>query len=106
MYVDQDLHIDELKHIKQKSDQASQKDELLSKEEIKAVRAIVGHLSWISSNTCPDIAFDSCTASNYRKSPTVKYILTVDKTVDKVKRTSLTIKDLFPDLSGKMIYQK
>ena len=40
LYVDQDAYIDELKHVKLKPDQVSQKNELLSKEEIKAVRAI------------------------------------------------------------------
>ena len=74
IYVDQDAYIDELKYVKLKPDLASLKDELLSKEKIKAVRTIAGQLLWISSNTRLDIAFDCCAASNYGKSPTVKCI--------------------------------
>ena len=98
IYVDHDVYIDELKYVKLKPDRASQKDELLSKEEIKAVRAIAGQLLWISSNTRPDIAFDSCAASNYGKSPTIKCILTANKTVDRVKRTGLKL--VFLDLGN------
>ena len=98
IYVDQDAYIDELKYVKLKPDLASLKDELLSKEKIKAVRTIAGQLLWISSNTSLGIAFDCCAASNYGKSPTFKCILTAKKTVDKVKRTSLKL--VFPDLGN------
>ena len=91
IYVDQDACIDELKHVNLKSDRASQKDELLSKEEIKSVTAIARQLLWMSSNIRPYIVSDSCAASNYGNSPTVKCILTANKAVDKVKRSILKL---------------
>ena len=58
IYVDQDAYIDELKYVKLKLDRASQKDEPLGKDEIKAVRAIAGQLLMISSHSLP-VFFES-----------------------------------------------
>ena len=88
IYADQYVYIDELKHVKLKPEQALPKDELLSKDEVKSVKAVAGQLLWRCSKISPDITLDSYAASNYGKAPKVKCIATTNKAVEKVRRTS------------------
>ena len=98
IYIDQNNYIDELKTIEIESERALQKDELLNQMEKTALRRLSGQLLWITANTRPDAAFDSCCVSNYGKEPTVKNILAANKAVKKVKNTAIRI--VFPDLGN------
>jgi len=98
IYIDQDDYVCDLGHVAISNDRSLQKDASLNKKEVKALRAVSGQLLWVSSNTRPDIAFDSCAVSNYGKSPTVKNLHDANKAIDKVKKSSLKL--VFPDLGN------
>ena len=98
IFVDQNEYLEDLDTIQLSIERSKQKNEKLGKEEIKDLRALVGKLIWLSTNTRPDIAFDVCQVSNYGKSPTVSDILLANKTVEKAKKNKLRL--IFPDLGN------
>ena len=96
IFVDQDDYTNELKGIDLDRSRKLQKNELLDKHEVKELRAVAGRLLWVSSNTRPDLAYDTCVVSNYGKAPTVSSCLLANKAVQKAKKTHLKL--VFPDL--------
>ena len=46
-------------------------DEKLTNEELSQLRSISGQISWVASQTRPDVSFDSCKIANYGKNPNI-----------------------------------
>ena len=69
-----------------------EKNELLSDEEFKELRAVVGQLLWVSGQTRPDISFDTCQLSSSLKSATVEDHLRANKTIKKLKSNEVKLK--------------
>ena len=61
------------------------KDALLTEDEKRKFRSIVGQLSWISTQTRPDVAFDICELSQLYSRANVGDLVRVNKTVQRVK---------------------
>ena len=94
--VDQNSYVDSLKPVKLSTQRKAQKSEVLSSEERKMLRSISGQLLWVTSQTRPDVAYESCRVSNYGSSPTVRSLIEANKAIMKLKAQKLRLS--FPNL--------
>ena len=60
-------YISEVKEIESSKERASQRNERLTIEEARQLRRVAGQLNWASSQTRPDMAYDSCILSTSPK---------------------------------------
>ena len=67
---------------------------MLSDEEFKELRAVVGQLVWVSGQVRPDISFDTCQLSSSLKSATVEDQLRANKTTEKLKSNEVKLRFL------------
>ena len=72
----------------------SDKSRPLESKEITSLRSKIGQINWIASQSRPDLAYDSCVASNSLRKPTVGDILLINKIVRKSGGKNLHL--LFP----------
>ena len=70
------------------------------KKKKKQYRALTGQLSWVSTHTRLDIAFETCRASSTFYDAKVEDLLRLNKLVERVKRESINL--YFPRLQGIM----
>ena len=77
-------------------DKRKEKNQLLSDEEFKELRAVVGQLLWVSGHTRPDISLDTCQLSSSLKSETVEDQLRGNKTFKKLKSNEVKLR--FPNI--------
>ena len=68
------------------------KNEKLNKEEFKSYRGLTGQLSWVASNTRPDIASDVRELATRNKIATLNDIKIANKILKKVKLQDVYIK--------------
>ena len=59
-------------------------------------KSLAGKLLWVTSQTRPDVSYDSCWVSNCGKNPTVRDVLDGNKAVRKLKLTTSELQ--FPNL--------
>ena len=78
------------------ADKKKEKNELLSGEEFKELRAVVGQLLWVSGKKRPNISFDTCQLSSSLKSATVEDQLRANKTIKKLKSNEVKLR--FPNI--------
>ena len=74
---------------------------MLTEEETKQYRGIVGQLNWISTQTRPDISFDVCELSSVFDKAKVDDVLRANKVVKNAQSRAVAIK--FPKLSKKQL---
>jgi hypothetical protein len=98
IYVDQNQYVDSLEPIELTAERASQRDEPLTQKERQQLRSLSGQLLWATTQSRPDVAFDSCIVSNTGKHPTVHSIVAANKTVKKLKNSTLRM--VFPNLGN------
>ena len=67
-------------------------EERLSDSEKRQLRGAAGQLNWISSQTRPDIAYDSCIAAVSLREANVRDVHVVNKSIKKVKSDTVTLK--------------
>ena len=103
IYIDQDAYIQSLQPLKLTSLQTENKDIPLTAEERKMLRSMSGKLLWVTSQTRPDVAFDSCMVSNVGKNPTVKNLIDVNKAIKKLQSVNLNL--TFPNLGVKNLIE-
>ena len=96
IFVDQQAYIEELTEISIERNRKTQLDELLTDDEKKTLRSISGQLLWTTSQTRPDLAFQSCNISNYGAAATVKSLNEANKAIRKLKHDDMKI--CFPAL--------
>ena len=60
-------YISEVKEIEIAKEKASQRNEPLTTEEARKSRKVAGQLNWASSQTHPDMAYESCILSTSQK---------------------------------------
>ena len=75
---------------------AMQKNSELNEDEKRGYRALIGQLSWISTHTRPDIAYETCELSIAYKKATVGDLVKLNKLVTRVKNERMRI--FFPKL--------
>jgi len=91
IFIDQYAYVENLKEIDIQDERKKQLDEKLSEKEMKQLRSVCGQLLWATSQTRPDVAFDSCQVNNYGKEPTVRNILEANKAIKKLKTDKVKI---------------
>ncbi len=96
IFVDQQAYIDNLKEIPISDERKKQIEDILSEEESQTLRSVCGQLLWVTSQTRPDIAFDSCQVNNYGKEPTIRNVMEANKAIKKLK--SDKVKLVYPSL--------
>ena len=66
-------------------------DSPLTTEEKDELKKLSGQMIWVSSQTRPDLAYETCIMSNQGTNPTVKMIKNANKAVSKLKRNKVSI---------------
>jgi len=94
--VDQIQYASSLLPVEVSYTRAMQKNSELSEQEKTGYRALIGQLSWMSTHTRPDIAYDTCELSIAYKKATVADLVKLNKLVDRVKKDKMRI--FFPKL--------
>ena len=70
----------------------SDKTRTLEPKEITLLRSKIGQINWITNQSRPDMAFDSCIASNSTKNPTINDILLINKIIRKMGGQNIVLK--------------
>ena len=96
--VDQNEYAAALKSIPISQLRAGNKCMELTGKEKEEYRALIGQLSWLSTQTRPDIAFETCELHVSLKSATINDLTRLNKLVNRVKSSPLDIG--FPKLGS------
>ena len=75
---------------------ASNKKDTLSDYEKKAYRALVGQLSWVTTHTRPDVAFEACALSVAFYNATIEDLIRLNRVVETLQREHVNL--FFPRL--------
>ena len=96
--VDQDHYIHSINEITLTKKRILEKNSELTKKELATFRTLIGQLSWISTHTRPDIAFEVCELGAKVKNATVSDILSINHLVRRLKAISVNL--YFPNMSS------
>ena len=94
--VDQIQYAASLSTVEISYTRAMQKNSELSEQEKEGYRALIGQLSWMSTHTRPDIAYDTCELSIAYKQATVSDLVKLNKLLERVKKDRMRL--YFPKL--------
>ena len=87
--MDQDHYIKSLTTIPISTARATEKNCDLTKDEKKTFRALIGQMSWVSTHTRPDVAFETCELGGIYKTAKVSDLIRLNHLVDKIKGKSV-----------------
>ena len=96
--LDQNQYLSSLQPVKVSTARAANKSSNLSENEKTEYRALIGQLNWLSTQTRPDISFETCDLHVLFKNATIDELLRLNKLINRVKVSSLEI--LFPQMSS------
>ena len=65
-------------------------NDVLSKNEVQLLRSLSGQLLWVTSQTRPNAAYDSCFVSNVGKDPKKRILLDPNKAIKKTQKSRIT----------------
>ena len=94
--VDQDAYIDTIKPINISQSRSMMKNDELSLEERDDLKRLTGQMIWVTSQTRPDLSFETCIMSNIGKNPKVNMLHVANKALSKLKRNRVKLH--FPSL--------
>ena len=72
-----------------KRNRGYKKADELNEEEKAELKRLIGQMMWVTSQTRPDLSFETCIMSNAGKHPKMMTIHEANKTVRKLKSKSL-----------------
>ena len=98
IFVDQKNYVQELKEVEVDDSRRSALDDKLTDKEKKQLRSICGQLLWATSQTRPDVSYESCSVSNSQKKPTVQSLVDANRAVRHLK--SYDLKMRYPALGN------
>ena len=96
--VDQNDYAASLQEIPISQFRACNKSKELTEKEKEEYRALIGQLNWLSIQTRPDIAFETCELHVLLKNGTISEVVRLNKLIDRVKRSNLSIN--FPKMGS------
>ena len=96
--VDQNQYIPTIEPIKISASRSSRNNAELNSDEKSELKRLSGQMLWVSSQTRPDMSFDTCLMSNMGKNPTIKKLHEANKALVKLKSKHVSIK--FPHLGN------
>ena len=88
--IDQHDYIEQLNPAQ--IDRNESNERKLNKEEKTMLRSISGQIAWVTSQTRPDMAFESCQIANFGKSPDMKMLKEANKALRKLKSKKVRLK--------------
>ena len=94
--VDQNQYIPSIDPIKIVPNRSSMNNVELSHDEKSELKRLSGQMLWVSSQTRPDLSYETCVMSNMGKHPTVMKVHEANKALAKLKSKNVCIK--FPHL--------
>ena len=94
--VDQDAYIDSIMPITIPHSRHNMKQEGLTQDERAELRRLSGQMLWVTSQTRPDLSYETCVISNVGKHPKVSLLFEANKALSKLKKDRVTLK--FPCL--------
>ena len=94
--VSQDSYIESIMPINIDSSRKSMKNNSLTKEERDDLKRLSGQMLWVTSQTRPDLSFETCRMSNIGKDPKVNILNVANKALSKLKRDEVKLQ--FPSL--------
>ena len=97
VYLDQEQYIRSLEEIEIKAERKKRINEPLTDEERRILRSVCGQLLWVTSQTCPDVAFQGCVLSKYGSNATVKSLVEKNKAIKVLKSQGLKVLDHLKD---------
>ena len=89
--IDQSMYIKNIEPISISKERRGNPDSLLSPEEKAEVKQLAGQMIWATSQTRPDVAYETCQIANTGKNPTVKMILEANRAVSKIKKRDVSL---------------
>ena len=96
--IDQDAYIQNIKEIEINRERKIDKDSAINFDEKQQLRSTIGQLNWVSTQTRPDITFDTCEVSVRLKDATIRDIIKVNKIIRKLKAEKVSLK--FSDMGN------
>ena len=87
----QDNYIKEIECIPLSAERSKNPDSELSADEKHALKSLAGQMIWATSQTRPDVAYETCKMSNTGKRPTINMILEANRAVNKLKKKSVSV---------------
>ena len=84
--VSQDSYIDSIMPINIENSRKNMKNNSLTKEERADLKRLSGQMLWVTSQTRPDLSFETCRMSNIGKDPKVNILNVTNKALSKLKR--------------------
>ena len=94
--LDQEHYIASITGINISKERVLEKNSELTKKEMASFRTLVGQLSWISTHTRPDIAFETCELGSAFTGAKITDLIKLNKLVERLKNTSVHL--YFPRL--------
>ena len=96
--VNQQMYMPAMKEIELKKDRDYKKADKLNEKEKSDLKRLSGQLMWVTSQTRPDLSFETYIMSSAGKHPTVQTIHEAIKAVKKLKSKRVDLK--FPNLGN------
>ena len=94
--IQQNSYVSSIAPISIPHNQYSMRDEVLTQEEKGDLKRFSGQMLWVSTQTRPDVSYETCMMGNMGKSPTMDMIHNANKALVKMKSKKVEIK--FPPL--------
>ena len=94
--LDQERYVSELETIEIDGDPILRRDDILNQDEKNDLRKLGGQMMWLTSQSRPDLSYETCMMNNMGRNPTVKMVLEANKAVLKAKSSKLKLH--FPNL--------
>ena len=89
--IDQEHYIDSIKTIPLTKERLLEKDSQLNKKELANFRTLIGQLSWVSTHTRPDIAFETCELGGTVKNAKITDLIKLNKLVVRLRSSHVNI---------------
>ena len=96
--IHQEHYIDEVKEIMLFDKRSRNSDESLSTEESRELKIVAGQLSWVASQTRPDLSFDALELNIMQNKLTVEQVSRANKAIRMLKRSKTVL--VYPRLGS------
>ena len=89
--IDQEHYIESIHTIPISKERLLEKESQLNKKELANFRTLIGQLSWVSTHTRPDIAFETCELGGIVKNAKISDLIKLNKLVVRLKSSHVNI---------------
>ena len=96
--LDQDHYIASINEMDLSKKRKLEKNDKLSRRELAAFRTLVGQLSWVSTHSRPDIAFEVCLLGTGFQNATVSDALSLNHLVKRIQTSNVNL--YFPNMES------